>query len=156
MNQMRKTEREIKDREEIESIINAAQVCRVGFSDGNTPYIVPMNFGYKDNCLYFHCAAEGKKLDIIHQNNQVCFEIDIDDQIVKATERLCSWSTKYRSVIGFGKAFIIDGWQEKAAALNVITRHYGAAHHDFSEKEVERLSIIKIEISSMTGKKAGY
>jgi len=149
---MRKTEREIKDREEIESIIKQAQVCRVGFSDGNIPYIVPMNFGYKDNCLYFHCAAEGKKLDIIRQNNNVCFEIDVDVQIVKSAERVCKWSTKYRSVIGFGKAYILNDWREKAAALNTITGHYGAERHDFTEKELERVYIIKIAISSMTGK----
>jgi uncharacterized protein len=153
---MRKTEDEIKDREEIESIIKQAQVCRVAFYDGQTPYIVPMNFGYKDNCLYFHCATEGKKLDIIRQNDKVCFELDIEDQIVKTAGSLCSWSSKYRSVIGFGKAFITNNWQEKSAALNIITQHYGADHHDFSEKEVERLSIIKVEIASMTGKKAGY
>jgi uncharacterized protein len=151
---MRKTEREIRDRAEIESIIQQAQVCRVGLSDGNIPYIVPMNFGYKDNCLYFHCAAEGKKLDIIRQNSEVCFEIDIDVQIIKSTERICKWGTRYRSVIGFGKAFVVEKWREKAAALNTITQHYGANYHDFSEKEVEKLSIIKIEITSMTGKKA--
>jgi nitroimidazol reductase NimA-like FMN-containing flavoprotein (pyridoxamine 5'-phosphate oxidase superfamily) len=105
---MRNTEREIKDREEILSIMKEAQVCRIAFSAENIPYIVPMNFGYQDNCLYFHCAREGKKLDIIHENNQVCFEIDINDELVKKTERLCSWTTKYRSVIGFGKAFIIE------------------------------------------------
>jgi nitroimidazol reductase NimA-like FMN-containing flavoprotein (pyridoxamine 5'-phosphate oxidase superfamily) len=153
---MRKTEREIRDRCEIESIINQAQVCRIGLSDGNIPYIVPMNFGYQNKYLYFHCAAEGKKLDIIRQNNNICFEIDIDVQIVQSAERVCKWGTKYCSIIGFGKAFIIENWQEKSTALNIITQHYGAKPFSFSEKEVERLSIIKIEIASMTGKKAGY
>jgi uncharacterized protein len=153
---MRKTEDEIKDREEIDSILKQAQVCRLAMVEGNAPYIVPMNFGYQDNCLYFHCAREGKKLDILRQNQEVCFEVDIEDQIVKAPGNICSWSSKYRSVIGFGKALVLENWQEKAAALNIITAHYGAAHHDFSEKEVARLSIIKIEINSMTGKKSGY
>jgi uncharacterized protein len=153
---MRKTEREIKDREEIESIINAAEVCRVGFTDGKTPYIVPVNFGYKDNCLYFHCATEGKKLDIVRQNNQICFEIDVDVQIVKSSERVCGWGTKYRSVIGFGKAYLVDNWREKADALNTVTGHYGAPRQEFTEQEMVKVAIIKIEISSMTGKKAGY
>jgi uncharacterized protein len=153
---MRKTEDEIKSGEEIESILEQAQVCRLAMVDGKIPYIVPMNFGYEDNCLYFHGARESKKLDILRQNQEVCFEVDIEDQIVKAPGNICSWSSKYRSVIGFGKALVLDNWQEKAAALNIITRHYGAAHHDFSEKEVEKLSIIKIEISSLTGKKSGY
>jgi nitroimidazol reductase NimA-like FMN-containing flavoprotein (pyridoxamine 5'-phosphate oxidase superfamily) len=153
---MRKTEQEIKNREEIESIIQQAQVCRVAFTDDNLPYIVPMNFGYKDNCLYFHCAVEGKKLDILRRNNQVCFEMDVDVQIVKSAERVCNWGAKYRSVIGFGKAFVVENWQEKAAALNTITGHYGADHYGFTEKELNRVCIIKIAISSMTGKKAGY
>jgi uncharacterized protein len=153
---MRNAEREIKDSEEILSIIKEAQVCRVAFSAGNIPYIVPMNFGYQDSCLYFHCAPEGKKLDIIRQNHEVCFEMDINDELVKKTERLCSWTTKYRSIIGFGKASIIENWQEKSSALNIITQHYGANPHAFSEKDVERLSIIKIEIGSITGKKEGY
>jgi hypothetical protein len=153
---MRKTEREIKDQAEIDSIIQQAQVCRVGFSSGNLPYIVPMNFGYQNNCLYFHCALEGKKLDIIRRNNEVCFEMDIDYQLVTSPERVCAWGVKYRSIIGFGNAFILEYWQDKATALNIITGHYGAARHDFTEKELEKVGVIKIEISSMTGKKLGY
>jgi uncharacterized protein len=151
---MRKTDREITDRAEIESIIQQAQVCRVALAVDNVPYIVPMNYGYRDNALYFHCAAEGKKLDMVRRNNQVCFEMDIDYELLSPTEKVCTWGSKYRSIIGFGKAFIIEKWQEKAAALNIITAHHGAPHHEFSEKELEQVRIIKIGISSMTGKKA--
>jgi uncharacterized protein len=151
---MRKTEREIKDGAEIEAIIEEAQVCRVALALDKAPYIVPMNYGYQDNCLYFHCATEGKKLDIIRQNNQVCFEMDIDYALLQPEEKVCTWGSKYRSVIGFGKAYIIEKWQDKAAALNIITQHHRAAHYDFTEKELEKVRIIKIEISSMTGKKA--
>ncbi len=153
---MRKSEREIKDSEEMEAIIQQAQICRIGLSEKDVPYIVPMNFGYQGNCLYFHCATEGKKLDILRQNSKVCFEMDIDHQVVKAAGSPCGWSAKYRSVIGFGKAFVIEDFQEKSAALNSITQHYGGDWYDFSEKELERVGIIKIEIHSMTGKQAGY
>jgi uncharacterized protein len=153
---VRKTEYEIKDRAEIDAILNAAQVCRIALADGNMPYIVPVNFGYKDNCLYFHCALEGKKLDIIRRNNNVCFEADADVQIIPVAGKVCNWNTRYRSVIGFGKAFILADWQEKAAALNVVTAHYGAAPYAFTEKELERVGIVKVAISNMTGKKARY
>jgi len=73
---MKRSEREIKDRKEIEAIIERADVCRLGLSDDNMPYIIPMNFGYKDNRLYFHCAKKGKKIDIIKRNNSTCFEMD--------------------------------------------------------------------------------
>ena len=80
---MRRGEREIKDRKEIEAIIERANVCRIGLSDGKMPYVIPMDFGYKDNCLYFHCAREGKKIDIIKRNNSACFEMDIDHAFLR-------------------------------------------------------------------------
>jgi uncharacterized protein len=120
---MRRNEREIKDLEEIKAIIQGAQVCRIGFSEKDIPYIVPMDFGYKDDCLYFHCANEGKKLELIRQNNKVCFEMDIDHHIVKSEGRPCEWSARYRSVIGFGKAFVIENLREKSTAMNIVMEH---------------------------------
>ena len=152
---MKRSEREIKDRKVIETIIEKADVCRIGLSDGNTPYIVPVNFGYKDNCLYFHSAKEGKKIDIIKRNNNACFEMDIDHAFLKPEGRPCGWGGKYRSVIGFGKAFIVENFEEISESLNIVTQHYGADYYPFSKDELERVSIIKIEIASTTGKKAG-
>jgi len=94
--------------------------------------------------------------DIIKYNNKVCFEIDADNEIVKAEEQPCRWSAKYRSIIGFGTASIIEDAHEKSAALNIIIEHYGGNRYDFSEEELEKVCIIKIQIDSMTGKKAGY
>jgi len=153
---MSNNELEIKDRKEMESIIQQAQICRVGFMDEDIPYIVPMNFGYKGNCLYFHTATKGRKLDIIRRHNKVCFEMDIHGQIVKPTTTPCGWGINYRSVIGVGQAFIIEDLQEKLAALNILTQHYGADGYNFSEKELEDVCVIKIEIISMTGRKAEY
>ena len=64
---VRRKDKEIKDKEVIESIIKRATVCRIALSENNVPYIVPLSFGYKDNCLYFHSAPEGRKIDIIKQ-----------------------------------------------------------------------------------------
>ena len=153
---MRRNDRLISSTEEIEDIIEKAQMCRIGLSENNNAYIIPMNFGYQDNCLYFHCASEGKKLAIVRKNNAVCFEMDIDNQTVKFTDNQCAWGTKYRSVIGFGRAFFVEDAGEKSNALNFITKHYGGNRHNFSEKELEKVVIFKIEISSITGKKAGY
>ena len=80
---MRRKDKEIRDKEVIDIIIKRAKVCRIGLSDNNTPYIVPMNYGFKDNCLYFHSAPEGKKIDIIKRKNIVRFEIDIDHEIIE-------------------------------------------------------------------------
>ena len=143
------------DREEIESIIKKADVCRLGFSDNNIPYIVPLNFGYKENCLYFHTAKVGKKIDMIRGNNKVCFELDIDHEVVRA-ENPCDWNMKFQSVIGYGKAFVLTDAEEKRQALDVIIEHYSGQTDEYAEKLVNRLAVIKVEIESMTGKKSGY
>jgi nitroimidazol reductase NimA-like FMN-containing flavoprotein (pyridoxamine 5'-phosphate oxidase superfamily) len=151
---MRRKEKEIKDEKEIISIIQKAKVCRIGLSENNKPYIVPMNFGYRNDCLYFHCAKEGRKIDIIKKNNKVCFEIDIDHEIIN-TNRPCNWSSTYTSVIGNGKASIIEADALKKEALNIIIDHYSpGTTYDYPDDQVKKVSIIKIKIEDMTGKKS--
>ncbi len=152
---MRRKEKEILDREEIESIIRKADVCRLGLSDNNIPYIVPLNFGYRDSCLYFHTPKVGKKIDMIKGNNRVCFELDIDHEVVRA-DNPCDWNMKYQSVIGYGRAFLLEDIDEKRQALDVIIEHYSGQTGEYAEKLVDRLAVIKVQIESMTGKKAGY
>lgn len=152
---MRRKEKEILDREEIESIIKKADVCRLGLSDKNIPYIVPLNFGYKENCLYFHTAKAGKKIDMIKTNNRVCFEMDIDHEVVRA-ENPCDWNMKFQSVIGYGRAFLLEDIDEKRQALDVIIEDYSGQTGEYAEKLVDRLAVIKVQIESMTGKKSGY
>jgi len=159
---MRRSEKEITDESAIEAIINASLVCRLALSDGDQPYIVPLSFGYQDKVLYFHSALEGKKIDIIKINNRVCFEFDVNTEIIKA-EKACKWGMKYQSVIGFGKAVLqsvigfgkavlVENIEEKQKALNIIFSHYSDRNSQFPDKAIKKIAIIKIEIESMTGK----
>jgi hypothetical protein len=152
---MRRNEKEIKDIETIESIINKSNVCRIALSENNSLYIVPVCFGYKDNCLYFHCASAGKKLGIIEKNNKICFEIDNYSGLM-LSENPCDWDIKYLCVIGSGKASIIDDYDEKIEALNIIIEHYSESSYEFKNKFIDAVTIIKIEIENITGKRSGY
>ena len=152
---MRRKDKEIRDSQEIAAIIKRAMVCRIGLSDNDVPYIVPMNYGYVNNHLYLHSATQGKKIEIIKQNNRVCFEMDIDHELVKS-ETPCQWTTKYRSVIGSGQAFFVDDPTEKAMALNSIRQHYSSPPCQFPAVKMKKVTIIRVEIESMTGKKSGY
>jgi uncharacterized protein len=152
---MRRKEREIKDVAAIEEILSRATVCRLGLCEDNRPYVVPLCFGYKDNALYVHCGPEGKKLDIIRKNNNVCFEVDIDDKLVK-TERPCKWGLNYKSVIGFGKAVLVEDIESKRKALDIIMRHFSADTFEYPEEAIQKTTIIKVEIETMTGKQSGY
>ncbi len=151
---MRRKDREIKDKALIDNIINRAAVCRIAMSDGNRPYIVPMNFGYRDGCIYLHSAREGRKIDILRENSHVCFEMETDPVLVK-DGKPCEWGMKYCSVIGFGIARLVDDFEEKKKALDIIMEKYsGENSFEYDEKAVDRVIIIKIIISSITGKKS--
>jgi nitroimidazol reductase NimA-like FMN-containing flavoprotein (pyridoxamine 5'-phosphate oxidase superfamily) len=153
---MRRKDKEITDPELFEAIIAKADVCRIALFDGSTPYIIPLNFGYSGNCLYFHTARSGKKLDILRRNNRICFEIESGLEIVKA-EKACDWTMKYYSIIGYGRAEIIEAAQSKVYGLNVIMQKYsGQSAWDYPAEMLERIVIIKLPIEEMTGKKSGY
>ncbi len=150
---MRRKKQEITDKKEIEAIIRKSLVCRLAMSDEGTPYIVPLCFGYHDNTLYFHSAREGKKVDILKKNNQVCFEFDVDCEI-RQGEKACKWGIDYRSVIGFGKASYIEDPEAKNKALGILMGQYGEGPFEFPIDTVAKTLIIKVDITSMTGKRA--
>jgi nitroimidazol reductase NimA-like FMN-containing flavoprotein (pyridoxamine 5'-phosphate oxidase superfamily) len=151
---MRRAEKEIKNRAEIDLIINKANCCRIALVDGVYPYIVPVNFAVSNNHLYFHSAKEGKKIDILRKNNQVCFEIDIEGEIVKG-EKACSWGIKYVSVIGFGRAFFIEDNTEKKNALDILMKKYaGRGGFSYTDDELDKIIIIDVKIEQITGKQS--
>ena len=152
---MRRKEKEIKEIAAIEEVLSRAFVCRLGLSEDNHPYVVPVCFGYKENALYIHCGPEGKKLEMLRKNNNVCFEVDIDHEIIKG-ERACKWGFNYKSVIGFGKAVFVEDIEGKRKALDVIMRQFSANTFEYPEETIRKTTIIRVEIESMTGKQSGY
>jgi len=150
---MRRQEREIRDEKEIHKILETGLICRLGLYDGQYPYVVPLNYGYRNGCVYVHCAREGRKIDILKKNDRVCIEVDIDSRIVRG-DAPCRWATKYRSVIGFGTARIVEDEREKRAGLDVIMAHYGVQAGPYDEKSLQRTCIIEVVIESMTGKQS--
>jgi nitroimidazol reductase NimA-like FMN-containing flavoprotein (pyridoxamine 5'-phosphate oxidase superfamily) len=151
---MRRKEKEITDRIQIDTIINRAFVCRLALSDGKRPYVVPLSFGYDGSCLYFHCAEQGKKIDIMKMNPLVCFEIDIDCEPISSTSS-CAWSMKYSSVIGYGNATFVDDIVLKREALEIILSHYSDTRVEIPLEAIRNTVIIKVKIESMTGKRSG-
>jgi nitroimidazol reductase NimA-like FMN-containing flavoprotein (pyridoxamine 5'-phosphate oxidase superfamily) len=152
---MRRAEMEIKDREAIEAILHKATVCRLGLCRDGVPYVVPLSFGYRDNVLCFHSAPEGRKIDALRENPRVCFEVDIDQELVPG-ESPCAWTVRYRSVIGSGKARLVESGEEKRAALDVILDHYGQGAAEYDWEALEKVAVIEVRIESMTGKQSGY
>ncbi len=150
---MRRRDKEITDKKDMEDIILNATVCKLAMCDNRRPYIVPLCFGFKNNTLYFHSAPEGKKIDMLKKNPQVCFEFDIYTQVIKSA-KACKWGMKYRSVIGYGKASLITDNELKRRALDIIMRQYAGESFVYEETLLTSIVIIKVDIESMTGKKS--
>jgi len=153
---MRRDDREIKEAGEIEEIISRSDVCRIAFAENNTPYIVTMNFGYsggEEPCLYFHCALQGRKLEMMRKNNLVCFEMDTDHKLYGG-ENGCDWGMNFSSVVGYGRLSIIDNNEEKTKGLDILMAHYsGIKNFGYDPMVFERTAVLKLLISEMTGKK---
>ncbi len=153
---MRRSDREINDKKTIYEIIETAEVCRLGFCAENRPYIVPMNFGYEvindKLTLYFHCACKGRKLDMLKINNFVCFEIDLAFGVENGG-KACSYTMKYKSVIGEGRIFVCDNDAEKEKGLNLILTHYVKdTSFTFKNEEISAVTVLKLVVENISAK----
>ena len=151
---MRRKDREITSMTKILEIIEKCDVCRIAFHDSPFPYIVPMNFGISTTddqiTLYFHCANEGKKLDLIKQNPSVCFEMDCAHQLFTDDVSM-NCSMAYESVIGYGKVEIVPE-TEKLEALNLLMAHYHKEDFQFNQKVIPMTTVFKLTVETMTAK----
>ena len=153
--QLRRKDRQVNERSEIEAIISRCDVCRIAFADNNIPYIVTMNFGYlsEQQCFYFHSACEGRKIDLIAKNNYVCFEMDTDHALVES-EKGCNYSMKYSSIVGYGRLNIVTSNIEKKTGLDIIMLHYSNRNDlIYSESDMASIKILRLDIEEMTTKK---
>lgn len=153
---MRRKDREISETSELEQIISESDVCRVAFADNNIPYIVTMNFGYsggENPCFFFHCASEGRKLEMIRKNNYVCFALDTDHELYEG-EHGCDWGMKYSSVVGYGRISVLNEREAKIAGLDCIMSHYsGRSGFTYDERNLGNTTLLKLEIEEIKGKR---
>jgi Predicted flavin-nucleotide-binding protein len=152
---MRRSERAITDSAELESILREAVVCRMGLCDEEVPYVVPMNYGYRDGSVFLHSAVEGRKIELLRKNPNVCLEFEKDVELVPA-EAACSFSMKYRSVIASGRAVFLESPGEKAQGLNVIMAQYTGKEYEFPPQALERIVVIRVDLEECSGKHNGY
>jgi nitroimidazol reductase NimA-like FMN-containing flavoprotein (pyridoxamine 5'-phosphate oxidase superfamily) len=151
---MRRHDKEITSREEIDAIIRAAQVCRIAFADGDEPYVVPVSFGFDGEALYIHTAKVGRKLDFIAANNRVCFELENDVFLQVDDTDPCKWTFAFESVIGYGAITELESAEDKAGGLNQIMLHYSDREWDLEPSTTAATRVWRIKIDSLTAKRS--
>ncbi|MDR3340902.1 MAG: pyridoxamine 5'-phosphate oxidase family protein [Candidatus Symbiothrix sp.] len=152
---MRRKEREITDRKEIDEIVYSAKVMHLALSDQNTPFLVPVFYTYNGSSIYFHSAKAGTKIEILKRNNKVCFAISIDHGVIES-DTACDFEAKHRTVIGFGKAVFVENEEEKIEALNRIVGLFTDKEFEFPKGNLNATALIRIDIDLIKGKKHGF
>ncbi|BCN31866.1 pyridoxamine 5'-phosphate oxidase family protein [Anaeromicropila herbilytica] len=148
--QMRKKDREIQNDDIIEIIRNNEYGILSTISSNGYPYGVPISYVYINDSIYFHCATEGHKLDNIENNDKVSFCV-VGETCVLPDK----FSTKYESVIIFGRAIEVFD-QEKDIALLEILNKYSPDHMEKGKAYIEnagmKTKVIKISMEHISGK----
>lgn len=156
---MRRKDREVTDVNEKLEIIEKCDVCRIAFADGDTPYIVPLNFGYSYSegrlVLYFHCATKGKKLDRMQEHPHVCFEMDCSRKLLGSGEIACSYTMAFESVIGTGTLEVCEDAEEKLQGLKLLMRQMVKDDcFTYLPEQMQRVTVLRLCVDNFTAKKS--
>lgn len=150
---VRRKEREITDKEEMKQVLKSTKYVTVALCMNNEPYLVALSHGYDQtqNCLYFHCAPEGKKLIYAQANPSVWGQTVLDFGVTDE----CDYA--YTSVHFQGKLSLITNSTEKKHAIETLVRQV-ALHPEsklakIKPEKLDKTTMGKIDISYMSGKK---
>jgi nitroimidazol reductase NimA-like FMN-containing flavoprotein (pyridoxamine 5'-phosphate oxidase superfamily) len=152
---MRRKEREISDRTEMDKILASSKVMYLGLADQNIPFVVPVFFAYDGTAIYFHSAGAGSKIEIIKRNPQVCFVVSTDHGVIES-DKACDFEAKHRTVIGLGEAHFIDEESEKIRVLDRIVALFTSDRFEYPKNNLRATTVVRIDIESMKGKKYGF
>jgi len=147
----------IEERYLIEEIISKNTLCYVGMinTDG-LPYVIPMNFGYKDDIIYLHSAQEGNSISSLLKNPEVCITFCTEPTLTYQNEEVaCSYRMKGSSVICRGRVVFEEDRDEKAKALDIIMKQYTDRAFTYSDPAVNNVRVWKVEIESISTKVFG-
>ena len=143
---MRRTEREVLDPQFMHQVLQDAQELYIAMNSGVAPYVIPVNYVFHNGCIFFHCALEGRKLDLLKADSRVGFSTAVDIQVEKTT-------TRYRSVCGCGTAELVNDPDQKNEVLKAFAARYKApCIFPISEEKFAHTGVICIHIEQLTGK----
>lgn len=153
---MRRNDREITDKNMIETFIAREQILRIAFYDEGDIYIVPVNYGYlytdEKYSFYFHGAKAGRKYELTKRKPFVGFEIDGNYKLLES-EVACNFSTTFQSVIGTGTLRLVEGNDEKRKGLNTIMKQTTQnAEWDYSNEMMEAVAVFRLDAEKISCK----
>ncbi len=156
MKSIRRKEKEISDKNEMLAILENAKYITIAMCVDNEPYLVTLSHGYdrERNCIYFHCAREGKKIDILKEQNKVWGQALMDKGYVQG-----SCDHLYATTQFMGRVTFVENSDEKKHALEVMINvleddPQKVPDTQLTEKSIKGVQIGRINIEYMSGKKS--
>lgn len=156
MREMRRQDRKITDPAMICAVLDKCRTLHLGLVEDGRAYIVPLNYGWTEEngryILYAHSAAEGRKIDLIRGGADVGFEMETGVEYFDA-DTACGWGNRYESIIGEGRATLLETPEEKRQALAAIMAHYSARKdYTFEDAMVNLVQVIQIDVTALSCK----
>jgi len=120
----------------------------------NSPYLVPVCFGYDGSSIFFHTSEEGKKVGYFQTNNSVCFEFERNVELLRNERNICKWALSYESVIGYGTIRELVDPEQKVHGMDQIALQYSGKRWPIGDAALSKTRMWRISIESLTGKRA--
>lgn len=152
---MRRKDREVKDFEVIREIIDECDTIRLGFQDGEYPYIVPLSFGYelegKQIYFYVHGALAGKKADLMRQNKKCSFEMDCA-HVLELIPKAKDVTMRYKSFMGKADIELLEGEERQHGIDIMMDRYEETRDFDYNRNVVAHTLLAKLTVTEYSGK----
>lgn len=149
----------VTDEKEIEQIIAECDICFVGIATENgVPYVIPMNFGYRDKEVILHSAPEGRHLDLLKHNNQISVTFCTDRKLrCQHPDVACSYSMESKSVVCRGEVTFLadDDLAGKEEALNLMMKKYSKQSFKYSTPALRNVKVWRVKLFDITAKSFG-
>jgi len=143
------------DNETVHGVLDAGLVAHVAFVQDGEPVVVPMLYGRDGETLYLHGARKARVIRLLEGTGIACINVTLLDGLVFARSAFAS-SMNYRSVTVFGKARLVDDWEDKKHALHVIAEctmpGRRAELRKSTDNELKMTGIIAVDIESASAK----
>ena len=151
---MRRSDR-AQDRDFSLALIDRCTHGVVAISTGEpAPYCLPLSFVRVEEDLYFHCARQGQKTDLLRRFPQVCVTFVGDDRPHFVAPAM--YSTWFQSVVVTGTAGEVTDPAEKTEALRALCQKMVPDAMDGFPSAVEKslavTAVWKIHMEEISGK----
>jgi uncharacterized protein len=143
------------DRETINSILDEAMLCHVGFTYWDQPYVIPTLHVRDGEHLYIHGSAASRMLNTAANELPVCVTVTLIDGLVLARSAF-HHSVNYRSVVIIGNAARVDDREAKLGVLRALVEKIAPgrwAHtRTPNDKELAATMVLQLPITEASAK----